>query len=123
MEQYDYGLIGKELKRLRTEHAYTQQQMAKQLGCTVSFISNVENNRAKLSLRVLTYYAKLFHVSVDSILNAGQTDAESQNASSVWEAEALDVLKQFSEADRKRIIKTLQYIREIMAEGNGIEHE
>ena len=74
MDFYDYEIIGKELKRLRTEHAYTQEQMAEQLGCTVSFVSNVENNRAKLSLRVLTYYAKLFHVSVDSILNVGRTD-------------------------------------------------
>ena len=72
MEQYDFKKIGLELRRLRTEHACTQEQIADELGCTVAFISNVENNRAKLNLRVLTYYAKLFHVSVDSILNAGQ---------------------------------------------------
>ncbi len=113
MDFYDYEIIGKELKRLRTEHAYTQEQMAEQLGCTVSFVSNVENNRAKLSLRVLTYYAKLFHVSVDSILNVGRTDAESQDAAALRDAEALDVLHQFSPADQERIIKTLRYIRKI----------
>ena len=113
MEFYDYEVIGKELKRLRTEHAYTQEQMADQLGCTVSFVSNVENNRAKLSLRVLTYYAQLFHVSVDSILNAGLIDAKPQNESTLRDALALDVLHQFSPADQERIIKTLRYIREI----------
>ena len=113
MDLYDFEEIGKELKRLRTEHAYTQEQMADELGCTVSFVSNVENNRAKLSLRVLTYYAKLFHVSVDSILSAGQTDTEPQNASDIRDAEALNVLHQFSPADQEKIIKTLRYIREI----------
>ena len=72
MEEYDFKKIGLELRRLRTEHACTQEHIADELGCTVAFISNVENNRTKVNLRVLTYYAKLFHVSVDSILNAGQ---------------------------------------------------
>lgn len=113
MDFYDYEEIGKELKRLRTEHACTQEQMADQLGCTVSFVSNVENNRAKLSLRVLTYYAKLFHVSVDSILKAGQNNAEAQDASAVRDAAALEILHQFSPDDQDKIIKTLRYIRDI----------
>lgn len=113
MELFDYQLIGKELKRLRTEHAYTQEQMAEQLGCTVSFVSNVENNRTKLSLRVLAYYAKLFHVTVDSILNAGRTDAAGQDSSAIRDAEALDVLHQFSASEQEKIIKTLRYIRDL----------
>ncbi len=39
--------------------AITQEQVAKDLNCTVPFVSNVENNRAKLNLRVLLYYSKL----------------------------------------------------------------
>lgn len=113
MDFYDYEQIGKELKRLRTEHAYTQEQMADQLGCTVSFVSNVENNRAKLSLRVLSYYAKLFHVSVDSILKAGQNNTEPQDASAIRDAKALEVLHQFSPADQEKIIKVLGYLRDI----------
>lgn len=112
MDYYDYEKIGTELRRLRTEHSYTQEQIADELGCTVSFVSNIENNRAKLNLRVLTYYAKLFHVSVDSILNAGQNDMEPQDVSAVRDAQALDALHQFSPADQERIIKILRYIRE-----------
>ena len=77
MDNYNFDKIGEELKRLRTEHSYTQEQIAEALGCTVSFVSNIENNRAKLNLRVLTYYAKLFHVTVDSILGAGENNGSS----------------------------------------------
>ena len=107
---YDSAAIGKELKRLRTEHTYTQEQMAEQLGCTPAFISNIENNRARLNLRVLAYYAKLFHASVDSILKTGQNKAEPQNASDALDAEALEVLHQFPPSKQKQIIKILDYI-------------
>lgn len=113
MEQYNFDKIGKELKRLRTEYAYTQEQIAEEMGCTVAFISNVENNRTKLNLRVLTYYAKLFHVSVDSILNAGCADAENQNASAARDAEVLDILHQFPPEKQIKIIKVLKYMKEI----------
>ena len=107
---YDYDAIGKELKRLRTEHACTQEQMAEQLGCTTAFISNVENNRVKLNLRVLSYYAKLFHASVDSILSAGQKNTESQDASSALDSEALAILHRFPLNEQEQIIKVLKYI-------------
>jgi len=113
MEQYNFEKIGMELKRLRTEHSYTQEQIADEMGCTVAFISNVENNRTKLNLRVLTYYAKLFHVSVDSILNAGQTNAEYDNVSAMRDAEALNILHRFSPDRQEKILKVLKYIKEI----------
>ena len=78
LDQYNFEKIGMELKRLRTEHSYTQEQIAGDLGCTVSFVSNIENNRAKLNLRVLMYYARLCNVTVDSILNAGQEEESSR---------------------------------------------
>lgn len=112
MDQYNFEKIGLELKRLRTEHSCTQEQIAEELGCTVAFVSNVENNRAKLNLRVLTYYANLFHVTVDSILNAGQDHAECQNSSSVRDAQALDILHQFSPENQDKIINILRYIKE-----------
>ena len=79
LDPYNFEKIGMELKRLRTEHSYTQEQIAGDLGCTVSFVSNIENNRAKLNLRVLMYYARLCNVTIDSILNAGQNEDRQQD--------------------------------------------
>lgn len=107
-EFYDFQLITKEMKRLRIEHSCTQEQLATQLGCTPAFISNIENNKVRLNLRVLTYYARLFHVSVDSILNAGSKTGISQDKG--LDGEALDVLHQFPPAEQEKIIKVLRYI-------------
>ncbi len=115
LDQYNFEKIGMELKRLRTEHSYTQEQIAGDLGCTVSFVSNIENNRAKLNLRVLMYYARLCNVTVDSILNAGQKEEEQQDISSARDAEALNILHQFPPEKQEKIIQVLKYIKELDA--------
>ena len=120
LDQYNFEKIGMELKRLRTEHSYTQEQIAGDLGCTVSFVSNIENNRAKLNLRVLMYYARLCNVTVDSILNAGQKEEKQQDISDTRDAEALNILHQFPPEKQEKIIQVLKYIKELDARGiNG----
>lgn len=120
LDQYNFEKIGMELKRLRTEHSYTQEQIAGDLGCTVSFVSNIENNRAKLNLRVLMYYARLCNVTVDSILNAGQEEEKQQDISDARDAEALNILHQFPPEKQEKIIQVLKYIKELDARGiNG----
>ena len=63
MNEVDFSKVGLKMKQLRSERGITQEQVAKDLNCTVPFVSNVENNRAKLNLRVLLYYSKLCNVS------------------------------------------------------------
>lgn len=115
LDQYNFEKIGMELKRLRTEHSYTQEQIAGDLGCTVSFVSNIENNRAKLNLRVLMYYARLCNVTIDSILNAGQDEDRQQDISETRDAEALNILHQFPPDRQEQIIRVLKYIKEMEA--------
>ena len=57
MNEVDFSKVGLKMKQLRSERGITQEQVAKDLNCTVPFVSNVENNRAKLNLRVLLYYS------------------------------------------------------------------
>ena len=65
MYQIDYTNVGKRMKTLRKQAGYTQEQIADALDVTVAFISNIENDRVKMNLRVLSYYAKLLNVSID----------------------------------------------------------
>ncbi len=113
MDDYDFNKIGMELKRLRTEQSYTQEQIAADLGCTVSFVSNIENNRTKLNLRVLCYYAKLCNVTIDSILKAGLTNESQENISKERDNELLNTVHQFSPEQQDKIIKTLKYVYEL----------
>ena len=68
MYQIDYTNVGKRMKTLRKQAGYTQEQIADALDVTVAFISNIENDRVKMNLRVLSYYAKLLNVSIDYLL-------------------------------------------------------
>lgn len=65
MEAENYGTL---VKNLRIKNGLTQNQVADSLGVTPGYISNVENNRTAMSLRILTYYARLVGCSLDSLV-------------------------------------------------------
>lgn len=65
MDVENYGTL---VKNLRIKNGLTQNQVAESLGVTPGYISNVENNRTAMSLRILTYYARLVGCSLDSLV-------------------------------------------------------
>ena len=100
------------MKQLRSELGITQEQVAKDLNCTVPFVSNVENNRAKLNLRVLLYYSKLCNVSVDTILDAGRDLPPLDEKERQLNDEVLNVFRGFSVAEKEKLIKMLRIWQE-----------
>lgn len=71
MSSKNYGAL---VKSLRQKMGLTQNQVAESLGVTPGYISNVENNRTAMSLRILTYYARLIGCSLDALV--GELDSE-----------------------------------------------
>ena len=71
MSSENYGAL---VKSLRQKMGLTQNQAAESLGVTPGYISNVENNRTAMSLRILTYYARLIGCSLDALV--GELDSE-----------------------------------------------
>lgn len=71
MSSENYGAL---VKSLRQKMGLTQNQVAESLGVTTGYISNVENNRTAMSLRILTYYARLIGCSLDALV--GELDSE-----------------------------------------------
>lgn len=108
MNELDFSKIGLKMKQLRIEQGITQEKVADDLGCTISFVSNVENNRTKLNLRLLLYYSSLCHVSVDSLLNAGRNTPEKSGDDRLLEEEVLQIFQTFSPDERRKIIKMMQ---------------
>ena len=74
MNQIDYENLGTRMKELRIKMKLTQAEVAKALNVTPGYISNVENNRTAMSLRILIYYARLLNISLDSLI--GRIDSE-----------------------------------------------
>ena len=58
MNQIDYENLGSRMKELRIKMKLTQAEVAKALNVTPGYISNVENNRTAMSLRILIYLCK-----------------------------------------------------------------
>ena len=112
MNEVDFSKVGLKMKQLRSERRITQEQVAKDLNCTVPFVSNVENNRAKLNLRVLLYYSKLCNVSVDTILDAGRDLPPLDEKERQLNDEVLNVFRGFSVAEKEKIIKMLRIWQE-----------
>ena len=71
MSSENYGAL---VKSLRQKMGLTQNQVAESLGVTPGYISNVENNRTAMSLRILTYYSRLIGCSLDALV--GELDSE-----------------------------------------------
>lgn len=65
---FDFQNLGRKVKKLRLNKGLTQNDVAKALHVTPGYISNVENDRTAMSLRVLSYYAKLMGITLDSLV-------------------------------------------------------
>ncbi|MDE5778560.1 MAG: helix-turn-helix domain-containing protein [Lachnospiraceae bacterium] len=104
----DYTKIGKKMQELRLGQGITQEQVAEDLNCTIAYVSNVENNRAKLNLRTLLYYSQLCNVPVDTILNAGLEQKNASTEEKELDTEMLLIFNTFGLQERKKIIKLLK---------------
>ena len=66
--------LGKRSRAIRDQLGLSQTDVARALHVTRGFISNVENGRVNMSMRLMIYYARLMNVSLDEI--AGLTAKE-----------------------------------------------
>ena len=99
-----YANLGKKVKELRIENGLTQNQVAKALDVTPGYISNVENNRSAMTLRLLMYYAELNHVSLDALI--GSIDSEYE--STALDYEIHDLVRRMTDEDKRKLVKTLK---------------
>lgn len=113
MENVDFTKVGLKMKSLRKELGITQDKIAKDLGSTIAFVSNIENNRTKINLRVLMYYSQLCHVPVDSLLAAGMEDDTEVNQDAVVDKEISRVLNHFNHDEKVKLLKMLKIAKNL----------
>ena len=65
MRQYEemYHIIAKNIKTLRLHAKFSQETLAEKLGCSREFVSRVENNCEKVSLKMIFILSGVFKVS------------------------------------------------------------
>lgn len=96
--------LGAKVKKLRISHGLTQEEVAKELGVTPGYISNVENGRNLMTLRMLSYYAELTGVSLDYL--AGSIDKSYQ--STALDNEIMQIVQKMDSATKEKLISTLR---------------
>ena len=82
----------------------TQSEVAQALDVTPGYISNVENGRTAMSLRILIYYAKLMGISLDSLV--GQLEPEYQPTA--IDRDILNEIAKMDDAAKKKLLQTLK---------------
>lgn len=101
MEIENYGTL---IKNLRIQNGLTQNQVAESLGVTPGYISNVENNRTAMSLRILTYYARLVGCSLDSLVG----ELESEYAETALDRELYEAIIELDIETKEKLLKTIE---------------
>ena len=101
MEIENYGAL---IKELRIQNGLTQNQVAESLGVTPGYISNVENNRTAMSLRILTYYARLVGCSLDSLVG----ELEPEYAETALDRKLYQAITKLDTEAKEKLLKTIE---------------
>ena len=101
MENEKYGDI---IKDLRIQKGLTQNQVAESLGVTPGYISNVENNRTAMSLRILTYYARLTGLSLDALVG----ELEPEYSETALDRKLYDTIVKLDSQTKEKLLATIE---------------
>lgn len=118
-EEINYEEITARMKQIRKERKVTQKQIADESDCTVAFVSNVENNRTKLNLRLLSYYSKLCNVPMEAFFNKAPLDtlfpagngSALENEIAALDQKMLSAFHRYNMEERKKILAILELWR------------
>ena len=101
MDGENYGAL---IKELRIQNGLTQNQVAESLGVTPGYISNVENNRTAMSLRILTFYARLVGCSLDSLVG----ELEPDYSETALDRELYNAIIGLDVKTKEKLLKTIE---------------
>ena len=91
-------------REIRSQLGLSQSDVAKALHVTRGFISNVENGRVNMSMRLMVYYARLMHVSIDEIV--GLTDKH--YLSTALDHEIMEEVSRLSLEEKHKLLTRLR---------------
>ncbi|MCI6638334.1 MAG: helix-turn-helix transcriptional regulator [Bilifractor sp.] len=105
VKNYDFNFegLGEAIKKLRIEKGLTQNEVATELHVTPGYISNVENSRTAMSIKVLCYFANICDITVDEIL--GRTIPEYHGTS--LDNKLFEEIHSMSDDEKEKLLATI----------------
>ncbi len=106
MNTLNFANIGQKLRKVRISKNLTQEYVANMVDVNTSHISNIENNRVKVSLSTLVQICNALDTTVDYILAD-----EYNHPTSVIEQEILHEVQSCSLETQKQILKIVKALQ------------
>ena len=100
MKELDFTIIGQRIREVRVSKKLTQEYVAEKTGVNVSHISNIENNRVKVSLSLLVSICNTLDVTIDYLLQN-----EYYTPTSIIEKELLNTIKNLDKTKQEILLK------------------
>ena len=95
---------GEQIKNYRINLGMTQNQIASALDVTPGYISNVENGRTAMSLRMLIYYSKLMGITLDELVGNLEPDyKKSATDNALWA-----IIQTLDENQKEKLLETIK---------------
>lgn len=106
MKKLDYSKISKKIKELRTSKGLTQEYIANMADVNTSHISNIENNRVKISLPTLIHVCNALDVTVDYVLSD-----EYLSPATALDQAILNELSSCDKETKERVLKIIKILQ------------
>ena len=107
-EMKESNALAQKVKQLRISNNLTQSDVAKELNVSPGFISNVENGRTAMSLRLLIYYAKLTGTTLDMLVG----DMIPEYRDEALDHAVMEAVKDLTVAQKDKILRILEILKE-----------
>lgn len=104
MGEINFEEIGKILRASRLQRHYTQEYIANKIGVNVTHISNIENNRVKVSLTTLVAICNVLGLTVDYVLQNEYPPSDAIDRQIIKE------LENCSSEKKEKILKIIQIL-------------
>lgn len=95
---------GEKIKSYRIKLGLTQGQVASEMDVTPGYISNVENGRTAMSLRILIYYAKLMGITLDELVGNLEPDYKTSSLDNALIAE----IHKLNKNEKEKLLETIK---------------
>lgn len=106
MTDLNFEIIGKRLKELRLAKGFTQEYIANAADVNTSHISNIENNRVKISLSTLVQVVNALETTIDYVLLNDYSDPDS-----VLDNEILHELQHCDTPTKEKILQIIKILQ------------
>lgn len=106
MKEIDFQRISRKIKELRLSKGLTQEYVADIANVNTSHISNIENNRVKISLSTLVKVCNALDTTIDYILSD-----EYVHSASALDQNILKELQKCDKSTKERILKIIQILQ------------